>query len=49
MNALDFIRVYNCVPKNICNNLIKNFKKSKFQYHQWQDKNGKPILYSTQF
>jgi hypothetical protein len=43
MNALDFIRVYNCVPKNICNNFLKNFKKTKFQYHRWQDKTGKLI------
>jgi len=43
MNVSDFVRVYNFVPKNTCNKLLKNFKKVKFQYHNWQNNEGKSI------
>jgi|TARA_R110002020_G_scaffold102695_1_gene240946 predicted 2-oxoglutarate/Fe(II)-dependent dioxygenase YbiX len=43
MNVLDFVGVYNTIPKETCNSLIKGFKKVKYTLHQWQDVDGKSL------
>ena len=43
MNVLDFVGIYNTIPKKTCKGLIKVFKKVKYNLHQWQDVNGKSL------
>ena len=43
MNVLDFVGVYNTIPKETCKSLIKTFKKVKYNLHQWQDVNGNTV------
>jgi len=33
---LEFVKSYNVIPKKICNNLLKIFKKVDYHYHSWQ-------------
>tara|TARA_Y100001973_G_C5197230_1_gene335098 strand:+ start:470 stop:1054 length:585 start_codon:yes stop_codon:yes gene_type:complete len=37
MNLYNFIKVYNTIPKKVCVNLLKKFKKVNYRRHQWQN------------
>jgi hypothetical protein len=36
MDLLNFVKVYNVIPKKVCVNLLKKFKKVEYKPHQWQ-------------
>jgi len=37
MNLLNFIKVYNIIPKKVCSKLLKKFQRVNYRNHQWQN------------